>query len=379
MRAFIDYCTKEGIQQHLTAPYTPEQNGVVQRRNQTIMGMAHSMLKAMVVLGWLWGEVVLTAVYILNWCRTQSVEGCTPYEVWHGVKPAVHHFHTFGCVAHVKQGNKKLSKLEDRHTPMVFIGYECGSKVWHFYNPSTKHVHISHDAVFEEDRAWDWGDDKPGDGAEPFIVDYFTLGGAWVLRWLYTRLVAPAPREPDSRLPTTPLEENRAPTPAVLGTVEHATPPTESPDLDADHDDAPCRFCTLENILGPGTPPGLADQEITEELLTAIGEEPSSAEEALKIEEWRLTMLEEMASIEENKTWTLVNLPQGHHTIGLKWVFKLKCDEDGVIVKHKVRLVIKGYVQQQGIDFNEVFTLIVGMKFVCLVLAMATHHGWPVH
>jgi hypothetical protein len=81
MRTFIDYCTKEGIQQHLTAPYTPEQNGVVQMRNQTIMGMARSMLKAMAVLGWLWGEAVLTAVYILNWCRTQSVEGCTPYEV----------------------------------------------------------------------------------------------------------------------------------------------------------------------------------------------------------------------------------------------------------------------------------------------------------
>jgi hypothetical protein len=114
-------------------------------------------------------------------------------------------------------------------------------------------------------------------------------------------------------------------------------------------------------------------------LLAAIGEEPSSTKEALKIEEWRLTMLEEMASIEENKTWTLVNLPQGHHTIGLKWVFKLKCDEDGVIVKQKVRLVVKGYVQQQGIDFDEVFALVVGMESVCLVLAMATHHGWPVH
>jgi hypothetical protein len=134
---------------------------------------------------------------------------------------------------------------------MVFVGYECGSKAWHFYNPSTKRMHISRDAVFKEDRAWDWGDDKPGDGAEPFIVDYFTLGGAWALRQLYTRLVAHVPREPDSKLPATPLKENRAPTPAMLRTVEHATPPAESPDLDADHDDAPRRFCTLENILGP--------------------------------------------------------------------------------------------------------------------------------
>jgi hypothetical protein len=81
----------------------------------------------------------------------------------------------FGCVAHVKQGNKQLSKLEDRSMPMVFIGYERGSKAWHFYNTSTECVHISRDAVFEEDRAWDWNVDKLGNDAEPFIVDYFLI------------------------------------------------------------------------------------------------------------------------------------------------------------------------------------------------------------
>jgi transposase InsO family protein len=142
-RAFIKYCTKEGIQWHLTAPYTPEQNGVVERRNQTVMGMARSMLKDMVVPSRFWGEVVAMPVYILNRSPTESVDKCTPYEVWHGIKPYVHHLRTFGYVAHVKQGNKRLSKLEDRSTPMVFIGYEGGSKAWRFYNPSTEHVHIS--------------------------------------------------------------------------------------------------------------------------------------------------------------------------------------------------------------------------------------------
>jgi hypothetical protein len=106
--------------------------------------------------------------------------------------------------------------------------------------------------------------------------------------------------------------------------VEHATPPTESPDLDMEHDDAPRRFRRLENILGPGSPPGLTNQEVIEELLAAINEEPSSADEALKVKEWRLAMPEEMASIEKNKTWTLVSLPHGNRAIGLKWVFKLK-------------------------------------------------------
>jgi hypothetical protein len=378
-RVFIEYCTKEGIQRHLTAPYTPEQNGVIERRNQAVMGMARSMLKAMAAPGRFWGEVVATAVYILNRSPTQSVDGCTPYEVWHGVKPFVHHFRTFGCVAHVKQGNKRLSKLEDKSTPMVFIGYEGGSKAWRFYNPSTERVHISWDAVFEKDRAWEWGDDRSGDGAEPFVVDYFSVGDMRLHGQADQQQVVHAPGEPGSVLALTPLCGHRSPTPAAPGIVEHATPPAESPDLNMDHDDAPRRFRRLENILGPGSPPGLADRGITEEFLAAINEEPSSADEALKVEEWRLVMLEEMASIEENKTWMLVTLPRGHHAIGLKWVFKLKYNEAGDIVKHKARLVAKGCVQQLGIDFDEVFAPIARMESKRLVLAVAAHHGWPVH
>jgi hypothetical protein len=52
------------------------------------------------------------------------------------------------------RGHKRLGKLEDRSTMMVFIGYEPGSKAWRLYNLVTRHVHVSHDAVFEEDRAW---------------------------------------------------------------------------------------------------------------------------------------------------------------------------------------------------------------------------------
>lgn len=77
--------------------------------------------------------------------------------------------------------------------------------------------------------------------------------------------------------------------------------------------------------------------------------------EAEQHQRWRSTMLEEIATIEENKTWRLVDLPRGHHAIGLKWVFKVKKDARGEVTKFKARLVAKGYVQQPGVDFNEVF------------------------
>ncbi|KAF0933840.1 hypothetical protein E2562_019294 [Oryza meyeriana var. granulata] len=76
---------------------------------------------------------------------------------------------------------------------------------------------------------------------------------------------------------------------------------------------------------------------------------------------------------------TAVDLPPGHRPIGLKWVFKLKRDEQGAIVKHKARIVAKGYIQQQGIDYDEVFAPVAQMESVRMLLAVAAQRGWLVH
>jgi hypothetical protein len=99
---FTEHCMSHGIQRHLMAPYTHEPNGVVEHNNKSVLGMARSMLKAMSMPSWFWVEAVLTVVFILNRSPTQSVDGKTPYEVWHGMKPTVSYFCTVGCVAHVK-------------------------------------------------------------------------------------------------------------------------------------------------------------------------------------------------------------------------------------------------------------------------------------
>jgi hypothetical protein len=100
------------------------------------------------------GEAVVTTVFILNRSPTWSVEGMTPFEAWYGSKPPVHFFYVFGYVAHVKFTGGHRSKLDDRSTPMVFIGYEPGSKAYRFYNPNTDRIHISRDAMFNEGRSW---------------------------------------------------------------------------------------------------------------------------------------------------------------------------------------------------------------------------------
>ena len=150
--------------------------------------------------------------------------------------------------------------------------------------------------------------------------------------------------------------------------------------LDANHDDdAPLQYRNVDNVLGPATPPGLAARELEEQLLLASEAEPTTFQEALQHENWLHAMLDEFTSIEVNDTWELVDPPPGVRPIGLKWVFKTKRDEAGLVTKFKARLIAKGYVQRQGIDFDEVFAPVARLESVRLLLALAASEGWVVH
>jgi hypothetical protein len=77
---------------------------------------------------------------------------------------------------------------------------------------------------------------------------------------------------------------------------------------------------------------------------------------------WRAAMQSEMDAVEKNRTWELVDLPRGHSAITIKWVFKLKRDEAGAIVKHKACLVARSFMQREGIDFDDTFAPVAQME-----------------
>jgi hypothetical protein len=311
---FGEYYKEFGVQRQLTAPYSLQQNGVVERQNQTVVGMARSMMKAKGLPGVFWGEAVNTTVYILNRSPTRSLDGKTPYEAWHGERPVVSYFHTFGCVVHVKNMKPNLKKLEDRSTPMIFVGYEAGSKAYRVYNPVDGRVGVTRDAVFDEGAQWDWGGEAAGGGnggEEMFVVEYPVIPEHVVGSEPTGRSPAAESSSPATPAPSTPMTQSptlsapTTPTPGAHATsptpIEFASPPSDVDDmLDAEHDDnVPARFRKLDNVLGPESPPGLAPRVLDGgELLFASAEEPASFKEAVKEECWRCAMEAEMQSIE---------------------------------------------------------------------------------
>jgi hypothetical protein len=157
------------------------------------------------------------------------------------------------------------------------------------------------------------------------------------------------------------------PTPArVENPVEFATPLSHDEEhIDAYHDGEPLRYHTMENLLDDQPVLGLAPHDLESQLHLACDDgEPRSFTEAERHVAWCAVMRSEMDAVEKNCTWELADLPRGHSAITLKWVFKLKRDEVGAIVKHKARLVARGFVQREGIEFDDTFTPVARMESV---------------
>lgn len=105
--------------------------------------------------------------------------------------------------------------------------------------------------------------------------------------------------------------------------------------------------------------------------------EPSSYKSTMKIPVWFVAMKEKLEALYSQKTWTLVPLPSQKNLVGCKWIFKIKRNVDGTIARHKARLVVKGFRQEQGLNYEETFSLVVKPTTVRLILALAAHFNWP--
>ncbi|GJY29673.1 retrotransposon protein, putative, ty1-copia subclass [Tanacetum coccineum] len=149
---FLDHLKEHGIFAHRTPPYTPQKNGVSERRNQTLLDMVQSMMSQTTLPKSFWDYALENAARILNIVPTKKVDK-TPYEIWHGQAPKLSYLKVWGCEALVKRDTlTKPDKLDPRYFRCIFVGYPKETMGYSFYNPSENKVLIArNDEFFEND------------------------------------------------------------------------------------------------------------------------------------------------------------------------------------------------------------------------------------
>ncbi|GJU99983.1 putative RNA-directed DNA polymerase [Tanacetum coccineum] len=161
--AFKNFCLEHGVKRQLTTRFTPQQNGVAERKNRTVINMVVSMLAAKNMPKKFWAEATMWSFYVLNRCPTKALTNITPQEAWSGIKPTVDHFRVWGCLAHVHVPKEKRTKLDDKSVLCILTGMSEESKAYRLIDPQTMKVIVSKDVIFEEHKSWNWSRPKEAD------------------------------------------------------------------------------------------------------------------------------------------------------------------------------------------------------------------------
>lgn len=358
------FLKSQGIQIQYTAPYTPQQNGVAERKNRTLIEMARCMIEDAELPYVFWAEAVCTANYLLNRLPTRPIE-TTPFEGWNEKKPNMKHCVKFGTKCFVHVPAEKRRKLENTALEMVFVGYDENSKAYRCFDRKHNKLVISRDVKFINT-------------GEAFFVSLPSVDSSSV--------EVSEPEHDDK------VEIDEAANETADG-IENEVSDSEYESFTNDDLDTSLSDDTLmdENQEEPvvierrvsrrsnkGKPPKRLIEEIN-----AVHEiiEPRTLRDAMSSQqraEWTCAMKEEMTSLKKNGTWKLCKLPNGRVAIGCKWVYKLKTNADGKVVRYKARLVAQGFSQKFGTDYDQVFAPVAKQTTFRVLLTMASKNKFIV-
>ena len=144
------FCTRSGISQEFSAPVTPQQNGIVERKNRVIQEMARAMLHNKDVARNLWGEAVNTTCHTVNRVYFKPNTKKTPYELWKGRKLDVKYFRIFGSTCFILKDRENVGKFDSWSDEGIFLGYSSPSKAYRVYNKRTMKVMETVNVVIDE-------------------------------------------------------------------------------------------------------------------------------------------------------------------------------------------------------------------------------------
>jgi Reverse transcriptase (RNA-dependent DNA polymerase) len=338
-----DELLRRGIQQRYSPHHKPALNGIVERAIRTTVTDARTHLLAAKLPDFAWPYALLYGVYVRNRLpKAKWEDPVTPYERFTGQRPNFEHLHTFGCVAYASKPELQLrGKMTPSLIRAIFLGYDpLSPRACFIYKPETRTVVSTGDLKFDESS-----------------IGYPTLVGK------------------DADPQYFGIEDFDPDAPQLSSDDESAISHSEGED---DEPAAPARRSTrLRARASLAAASHHIEDPLPVDLSDQLTQAPLSYKQAMASADrssWRAAMDLEMAAHHSNGTWEYVaasDLPHGAKILGNQWVFALKTDSDGQVIRYKARIVVLGNHQRPGIDYKETFAPTVAAQTLRTFIAVA--------
>ncbi|CAM8942273.1 unnamed protein product [Rhodiola kirilowii] len=374
------FLAQEGCIHQSSCVYTPQQNGIVERKHRHLLEVARALKFQAVLPDIFWGECVLTATYIINRLPSGLLHGKTPYELLFNKAPTYDHMRIFGCLCYSTTVSAGRTKFEPRADACVFLGYPHGQKGYKLFSLKNHAYLISRDVVFHEDKFPFADTVKPLPVMSSIPLPQGTTTDVFEDPILFrTAPIVPAEMpvcEPlvsdkSSLIEQSTDQECNNTQQSIRKSTRVRKPPARLKDFVCGT--TVTRYPISDFVQYKTCSP--SHMRYIFQVSSIV--EPTSYAQASKDPKWQAAMEKELNALQTNNTWVFTPLPPNKNCVGSKWIFRVKRHSDGTIERYKARLVAKGFSQEEGLDYNETFVPVVKMTTVRTFIALAASKDWP--
>nr|GEU68415.1 reverse transcriptase domain-containing protein [Tanacetum cinerariifolium] len=400
------FCGMKGIKREFSVPRTPQQNGIDERKNRTLIKAARTMLADLLLPILFWVEAVNTACYVQNRVLVTKHHNKTPYELLHGRTPSIGFIRPFGCLVTILNTLDSLGKFKRKVDKGFLVRYSVNSKAFRVFNSRTCIVQETLHVNFLENRP------NIASSGPTWLFDIDSLTRIMnyqpVTAGNQTNPSADAAldgKEPDFDAKKPESEVSVSPSSSAQSRKQddktkketkgksHVESFTGYRDLSAEFKD--CSDNSINEVNAAVSPIPTTRIHKDHPVSQIIGDLSSTTQTISMIrvvkdqggllqmfnDDFHTCMFVCFLSQEEPKTkvWILVDLLHRKRAIGTKWVFRNKKDERGIVVRNKERLVTQRHTQEEGIDYKEVFAPVARIEAIRLFLPYASFMGFMVY
>lgn len=415
--AFSDFLNSKGISKKISCPYTPEQNGLVERKHRHLVELGRSFLNNSGLPLKFWFDAIGSACFSINRLPSKMIKEKSPYEIIFGKIPDWTIQCQFGCSCFPLRLAQGGNKFDVNSSHSCFIGYSHIHKGYKCLDLSTNKVTTSRHIIFNESHF-------PFVNIEKTNAQTTQSMEGWFLKLNQARILPaindltnnpPTPSQPTPSVtnPSTNATMNQpdrcfandtcliiVPTMTENSTpaLRQSTRTSRLPDRLADCDlfDVPINLRAAPKTFKPQQDTRNIGSQSSSEVVTPhlnnphrvspitlvdikSNHEPTSVKAAQTDKNWVKAMDNEIEALRINQTWDLVPHQPGQNVVGCKWVFRLKENQDGTIDRYKARLVAKGFHQHEGLDFDHTYNPVAKAATIRTIIAIAVSRRWEMH